>query len=123
LCLEWFAKDDELSNKKTCKAAHAKEAKEAGNKKTKLAVKANEAENKTAKSDAAGSIVIVGGKDNKDTALFVAVNKSLKLQKLQLLLKVAKTASTQAHGHGWHMMAKNFEFDANNHHWKVYMEK
>jgi len=70
LRLECFAKDDELGSKKTCKAAHAKEAKEAGNKKIKSAIDNNEAEN-IAKSDTAGSIVIVGGKDNEDMAILM----------------------------------------------------
>jgi len=71
-----------------------------------LAIKANEAENKIAKLGTADGIIFVDDKENEDTALLMQA-KSLQLQKLQLLLKAAKTASTQAHTTWMCMIAKN----------------
>jgi len=99
-----------------------------GNKKTKsMSGEDDGARNETKKSAASSmqenAIVIDSANEKDELAFLSAIDQSQKTKQLEMLLKSAELALNKAHSTWMHMTARNSDFDKNNPHWKVFMEK
>jgi len=115
LHLECFAKDDKIGNKKTWKVTCAHEAKEVGS---------DEDDRESATSSTQENVIVIDSANEKDELAFLsAIDRLQKTKQLEMLLKSAELALNKAHSTWMHMTARNSDFDKNNPHWKVFMEK
>jgi len=99
-----------------------------GNKKTKsMSGEDDGARNETKKSAASSmqeNAIVIDSANEKDELEFLsAIDWSQKTNRLEMLLKSAELSSNKAHSTWMHMTARNSDFDENNPHWEVFMEK